>query len=292
MSRFPVPLRLGSPAARCPRCGALLIVLLVALLSHGVAGAKTPRELAQRIIEGSGLGQQIAQIPELLTQQLAALERDESTPPEVKALVGKMLLDAFQAKHLREHTITILLEQDANPERLQQVLGFLDAELGKRFTALAVAAGTPDAQAAIRDYAAGLAENPPAESRVILIARLERTTLSSAVAVEMTAALVEAMFRGLSAARPEAEALSEEQIMGVSDQVRQRLAPRMLQISLITMHYAYLTLSDQELEQALNFYESDVGQWYVQAMAAAFIGALTDSMERAATSIRQSDKEA
>jgi len=284
------------PPHRPPALGArglvLLVTLLTAVLAPCAAQAETPRELAEQIIEHSGFSQQIAQIPALLQQQLAAMERDESTPAEVKALVSKMLLDAFEAKRLRADTITILLEQDAHPERMKQVLAFLDSDLGKRLTALEVAAGTPEGQLAIRDYAAGLAEKPPVESRVILIARLERVTLSSALAVEMTAAMVEAMFRGLSAARPKDEALTEEQIMGVSDQVRQRLAPRMLQISLITMHYTYLELSDAELEQALTFYGSDVGQWYVQAMAASFLGALSDSMERAATGIHEKFNEA
>ena len=80
--------------------------------------------------------------------------------------------------------------------------------------------------------------------------------------------------------------------MGISDQVRQRLAPRMLQVSLITMHYTYRELGDEELEQALAFYASDLGQWYVQAMAAAFLGALSDSMERAAADIHEKFNEA
>lgn len=292
MTRHPDSLRPPRAVAAHPLISALLPVLLTALLASGIAAADGPRDLAEQIMDRSGFSQQLEEIPGLLAQQLAAMEQDESTPDGVKALVSTMLLDAFQTKRLRQHTVTIFLEQDATTERLTQVLGFLDSELGRRLTALEVAAGTPEAQPAIRDYAAGLAENPPAESRVILIANLERITLASPLATEMMAAMVEAMFRGLSAARPEEEALTEEQIMGVSDQVRQRLAPRMLQISLITMHYTYLELSDAELEQALKFYSSDVGQWYVQAMAASFLGALSDSMERAATDIHAKYKEA
>lgn len=292
MDHHPNPPHSRRPAAPGARGIALSAALLAMLFLPGATLAESPRGLAEQLLERSGFTRQIAQIPVLLEQQLAAMERDESTSAEVKALVSRMLLEAFQAKRLQEDTVTILLAQDASPERLKQVLDFLDSDLGKRLTALEVAASTPEGQLAIRDYAAGLAEQPPAESRVILIARLERITLSSALAVEMTAAMVEAMFRGLSAARPQEEALTEEQIMGVSDQVRQRLAPRMLQISLITMHYTYQELSDAELEQALSFYGSAVGQWYVQAMAASFLGALSDSMERAAAGIHEQYNEA
>ena len=146
-----------------------LAALLVGLFLPGTVPAESPRGLAEQLLERSGFSEQIAQIPLLLQQQLAALEQDESTSAEVQALVSGILLDTFEPKHLQEETVTNLLEQDARPERLRQVLGFLESALGRRLTALEVAAATPEGQRAIRDHAAGLAENPPAESRVILI---------------------------------------------------------------------------------------------------------------------------
>ena len=147
--------------------------------------------------------------------------------------------------------------------KMAKALAWYDSPLGKRITGLELAAlvfdGGPRA-------AADLENDRPSPRRLALIERLDAGGGASETTVDVTMAIVRSLTRAFQPALPAVRRLNPGQLEEELVRARNRTREQIRAACLVSMLLAYRTLSDRELEQYVQFVESEAGLWYMSVM--------------------------
>jgi len=146
---------------------------------------------------------------------------------------------------------------------MAKALAWYDSPLGKRITGLELAAlvfdGGPRA-------VADLENDRPSPRRLALIERLDAGGGASETTVDVTMAIVRSLTRAFQPALPAVSRLNPGQLEEALVRTRNRTLEQIRDACLVSMLLAYRTLSDHELEQYVQFVESEAGLWYMSVM--------------------------
>lgn len=239
---------------------------------------------AQEVLELSGFREQVEQIPALIQVQLQ--QRQNSLDPDVYAVVSRVLLESFRADSLYT-TVVQRFAADADPERLNAVLEWLRSPLAQKMIRLEVEAGTPEGQQKLKDYAAALQGNPPAQIRLALVKRLDEATRTTELAIATSASMVGAMMGTLQAQLPPEKRMDEAQVGKELSRMKAQLQAPMKNNTLVNFLFTYRSVSDEELTQYLSFWESETGRWFGRASSQAFLGAMAAASADAGKRIQE-----
>jgi hypothetical protein len=235
--------------------------------------------LLERVLERSGLKAQLEALGQEALEQfdegpqgdagwIAFLEanRDELRQMSVEAYDPKALLgamtDAFAARF--------------DEEKLRQLDTWLASPLAQRMTAVELAAqqASPEAMQAFFTQAE---QDPPAPRRVALIERLMETTDTTDSMIAALTAVVGGLARAFAGLCPLQVGDVEMEIRKLRElyfaQHREKFHEAALEMGLFT----YQEVSDEELAQYVEFYESELGQWFNRLA----VEGLTQGMGRA-----------
>jgi len=124
-----------------------------------------------------------------------------------------------------------------------------------------------------------------APRRLGLIERLDTGGGASETAVDATMALVRGLTRAFQPALPAVARLSRGQLEEEFAQVRNRTLEQIKYACLVAMFSAYRSLSEQELEQYVQFVESEAGQWYMSVMNSTLLTAVDVAAEATAVEL-------
>ena len=162
-------------------------------------------------------------------------------------------------------------QRDLETTRLQKALAWYGSPLGRRITeqelAALVSAGGAEALA-------DLDRNRPSARRLELIERLDAGGGASETTVDVTIAIVRSLTVAFQPGLPAVAGLSRDQLDRQIAQARGRTLEDMRRICMVSMLLAYRGLSDDELDQYVQFVESEGGRWYMSVMNSALLSAI------------------
>ena len=128
----------------------------------------------------------------------------------------------------------------------------------------------------------GLGHDRLAPRRLGLIERLDTGGGASETTVDVTMAILRSLTRAFQPAvtRPSSGQFEEE-----FAQARNRTLEQIKHACLVGMLSAYRSLSEQELEQYVQFVESEAGQWYMSVMNSTLVTAVDVAAEATAAEL-------
>jgi len=267
------------------RGSAIVAVVGAMLASSGIAAAATlehdrgapvaapadhraQARALDELLHRSGLKVQLESLTAGIRAQFVRAHRRQSGPDRIT--IDRIVAERFAAETLYTK-IRLEFQRNLEPAPLEKALAWYDSPLGKRITgqelAALVAAGGPEA-------VADLERNRPSSRRLELIERLDGGGGASETTVDVTVAIVRSLTVAFQPGLPAVAGLSRAQLDKQIAQARNRTLEDMRRLYRVSMLLAYRGLSDDELDQYVQFVESDAGQWYMSMMNSALLAAV------------------
>ncbi len=254
---------------------------VAALLAPLVASAQVDEAVAERLMRSSGLWDQLgstaagtrAGIEAAARNQLTALSADE-----VQRLL-QATDAAFAADTLRA-TVRTALAARVQASQVPALEGWLDGELGRRITALEIAASRPDrdSERVLRSGIQRLAEAP--ERRKRLVENLVESTRAAESITNMTINVAVAVQRGMANMRPELPMPPVATLREAFAAQRVQMLQAYRGMSQALFADMYHVLPDAELAAYLEFLRGAAGRDFLEATMLAMDQALVQAAER------------
>lgn len=233
--------------------------------------------LADALMEVSGLGMMLDQVPAGVEASLAA--RADEMPPEVRQALAHAMESAFGAEVLRADAAAALRD-GLQADRARAVIAWWREPLPERMRALDVASVAVTDEA-LQAFAARLDGSSPAfQERVELSIQYLRGTNALDMTMESIVAITKAIARGINQTQPEAERTSDAALDAAFDGMREQYAEPLAQSMVVRVLYSYRDVPTDELAAYLSFFETDLGRWYTSLMFKAFDRAFQGAGER------------
>jgi hypothetical protein len=263
---------------------ACVLAWCLGALAAAPARAQIDEAAAEQLMRQSGLWEQLgataagarAGIETAARHRLTALTEDELqrllkatdaafAPQTLRAAVRKALAERVPAAHLAP------------------LQAWLETELGRRITALEVAAARPerDSERAIRAGIARLDAAP--EARRKLIEQLVEASRAAESITSMTINVAVAVQRGMASVKPEGPVAPVATLRESFEAQRAQMLQAYGGMSQALFAEMYQALSDAELASYLEFLRSAAGRRFLEATMQAMEHALVEAAERLGT---------
>lgn len=250
-------------------------MLAWAALPLGV-GAQAPTHPAavDTLLEAAGIPGVVAGIEGVLRQQIGRQAPGLSAADAARLDAALSL--HFAPERLYAAVATRLAEH--GDARVQAAAEHLASEPVAASRALAASYAPP---LSFQEYATGLTDAPPSPARVQLALRLARAQGAASFYLTLSESLRGAAHTALRAVLP-----SLPRFQGVEPDVALQLLETQEQQTTVLFLHRYETIPDTLLAGWAAAYESDPGQWFVDALAAAVRDAILEAAEAAAGALR------
>jgi hypothetical protein len=235
-----------------------------------------PADFVNTVLDGFALRPWIANYIQT-TRLLSFLDKGRLAEIDVPAL-ELVLSRQFQPDAFYP-AIGDQLRKNYAPERLPTLVEWLHSPAARKFAELEERAYSPESRQALVDFAGSLSKTPPPEARLLLIHRLYDALRTCDMEVEATIALVHTTAQAIGPALPREKRYGARELDRALGSVKSRYRGIMKNARLVHYLFAYQEASDAELEQYVNFLESDSGKWLISAMDKGFFEA-TESISR------------
>lgn len=239
----------------------LRFIFMFSLLHTAVCfGAeRSPDQRWDSLMKRSGIHEQLNQLPAQIRESLARAHQQQSTlSDEEFAELTAIMQTSFDPDTMRRD-VKLHLQRSMTSSDVDGALRWLESALGQKITALEEAASRPEALAEMQREAPVLQKR---SERVALVARLEAAIRAVDAAVSMAENVGVAIAVSMTAHAPAAERPSDEQIKAQIEQQRPALRDAYQSFVLLSLLYAYQSLTDAELKQYIDFAESSIGKKY------------------------------
>lgn len=222
----------------------------------------------------------VAEIIELmglrrLTDEISRSARLAANGLDGTALTSELVADAmakgFQPEQLYEVAEEVFRGR-ASGVQLGAALAWLRSPIARRIEKAETGAGGARSDR----HTAALAMTPPTGDRVELLLRLDRASGTSEAAVEMQAAMMKALLKGLYPSSPDVNHAIERAL----EDARPRLARQTRARIQTSMHLMYHDVQDDELTEYVTFLESDNGEWLSRVLLKSLFAAMEHGARR------------
>src|SRR3990172_7354050 len=237
--------------------------------------------LVEEALQLSGAKKAIFQVQSQLQVQLR--RSPLAAGPGGQAVI-EIFVRHFQSDELYA-VITKSLLDNFYHERMLVLLPWLRSPLSKKFTQLEAEADAPGNEKDLEAFAQRLNDSGLAQERLALVRRLDEAVgLTDSVLDGATIAI-----QGMTKLNPEITSPRHLEQAELEKEL-QAAYPAVQQALLTTVLYAYRSVSDQELTQYVEFWESETGRWFNRVFRKALLHALKNATDEAADQIAKSGR--
>lgn len=240
-----------------------------------------PEKLVDQLIEHSGLGKQLAQIPEkvaLGVRQSSTKPRD----PEAVAEIEKIMGESFSADRFQKR-VRDTLKQDFDRKRVESLNKLLAAPQMKKLIELETRPLKGEELAA---YAKELSKSPLPPERVQVLNGLADSTRAPEFATGIVAGTTRAMMMGAVGG----DAATMAKFDAAFDKQKAKLAQAVRDATVLSFAYTYREVPDTELAEYAKFYASEDGRWLMDKVMGAILEEARASAEQAGIKMAEAAK--
>lgn len=256
----------------------LAYLFVLPVLLAGEAQAQDAAQLAQRLVERSGLAVQLQSVPKSFAEQMAAMRG--KAPDELVLALTEAGREAYRPEAMTQE-ITKILAETLKPDEMQRVLAWLETGVGRRLT-IAEERSASMNEESLQRFMEEMKANPPGAQRQKLIQEVLEVTSG----LEFGARLLEGMALGVAIGMDSTQpvqkragvALLRKQIEKVmpKEQVKEQLRAAMPAI----LGYTYREVSDADLAAYVEFLRTADGKRANDAITEAFTQAMVAASVR------------
>jgi len=226
-----------------------------------------------------------AQLPGIATSLGAEyLPRPGQLEARDGARVARIVAQHFVAERLYT-AIHQEFGRQADGHQLGAMAAWFRSPLGRRITALEIAASKPEAAPAIAAFAAGLKTSPATAARLELVQRLDWVSGTSEDTTDIALAMARSVARAAASAAPAERRMRPGLVERRVEEMRSQMAGTIGEGVLAQMLYVYGPLTDAELKAYIDFLASPHGRAYSRISHVALLRAVRDAADRTAIEI-------
>jgi hypothetical protein len=170
-------------------------------------------------------------------------------------------------------------------EQLNAMAAWFRSPLGRRITALEIAAAKPEAAPEIAAFAASLKKSPATAARLELVQQLDWVTGTSDDTTALALAIAGSVARAAAVATPAERRPRAGLVDRRVEEMRGQMATGIGETVLTQMLYVYSPLTDAELKAYVEFLASPQGRIYSRTSHTGLLRAVRESADRTATEI-------
>jgi len=177
------------------------------------------------------------------------------------------------------------VRRHVDAKQLDEMAAWFRSRLGRKVTALEIAASKPEAAPKIAAFAAALKTSPAPPARLDLVQRLEWVTGASQETTDLVLAVAGSLTRAAAAATPAERRARVGLVERGVEEMRGRMAPTIAEGVLAQMLYVYEPLTDAELKSYVDFLASPPGRAYGRVAHGALLRVVREVADRTAVEI-------
>ena len=239
----------------------------------------TEPSTVDEIFELSGMRPQLPAIARTLGAEY--LPRPGQLAERDTALVAQIVARQFAPERFYA-VIRDDFRRRVDQRQLDAMAVWFRSPLGRKITALEIAASNPDAAPKIAAFAAGLKTSPAAAPRLDLVQRLDWVTGTSQETTDLTLAIAGSAARAAAAVTPAERRARAGLVERRLEEMRGQMALAVAENVLAQMLYVYAPLSDAELKQYVDFLASPPGRSYGRIAHSALLRVVREVADRTA----------
>ncbi|MGD8228053.1 MAG: DUF2059 domain-containing protein [Desulfobacteraceae bacterium] len=228
-------------------------------------GAQDKEARILELWELSGLQKQVAQLDDLSVAGLNEQYQAGRMPTQVYEYLVPLLKDAYQADRIKRQLLA-RFEKSLDPACIEAVLNWLQSPLGRKITKLEEGASTPEGVRAMTVYAAMIQSDPPPQTRLRLVKRLDEAIKATDLMLDMATITVNETMNGVVAAMPQQLDMDPATLSRHLKTHREEMRKQFQKAVKTSFLYAYQPLSNEELEEYIAFAESEHGRRYHEVL--------------------------
>jgi hypothetical protein len=234
-------------------------------------------------MELSGMNDQIRQLPLILSAELSQV-KDKFQISQVKDKVTLELFSSLEQetlkawdpeKFLRE--ISRQVEKRLDIKRMQEILMWLESDLGKKITAIEKDSTTPEGMRGMKESATLFEKTPASKNRLDLVQKFLEASNSVKLLVNMKISGAIAILTGVNSVLPVEMKTDNDKIKEQIEGLRPKIEEEVRRAAIQENLYVYRTLKDEEFQRYVEFSESKSGRSYHDVT----FEAIKDAMQRA-----------
>jgi hypothetical protein len=256
-----------------PRMATTLAALVSILPAVGVAAIEEP--IARQIYSASSTRQQLESVASQVAADVRGVAEDSQRPLPVAATDMEAAARRAYATDAMEKTVIAEMKAQLQPAEAQEILAWFASPLGRNFTALVIAAGQPEEQAKLQQFAQAISNNPPPEDRLALMESLQTcqrlTEGSTQLLLNMNSASAIALLDN------PLDENAVRSVRGSLEEERPRLTGEVGALMLVLLTYSYRDVSNEDVQKYVAFCNSPAGASYYRTMVSAFDRALRNA---------------
>jgi hypothetical protein len=243
----------------------LLLMFIVSWLPITVYAQIQNDSQIQELYVKSGLEKQLEQLPFVIQatfEQASQADKNiQKLPKNISSIIKASIQEAFKPTSLKEAVLAEMREK-LTAQDIKKVLDWLDSPLGKKCTQLEEAASTPEALAKMQQYAARIQNSPPTAERLNILRKLDSAVKSTESGVDIAINSQIAIALATSSTLPLEQRRSLESISRELEKNRPQLEAMVRSQVLLSYLYTYQSLTEDEIQQYIEFAASPAGSKY------------------------------
>jgi Uncharacterized protein conserved in bacteria (DUF2059) len=256
----------------------LAYLFVLSVLLAGAAQAQDAAQLAQRLVERSGLAVQLQSVPKSFQDQMAAMRGQ--APDELVLALSEAGREAYKPEAMAQE-IAKALAETLKPDEMRPVLAWLETGVGRRVTVAEERSSAMD-EASLQRYMEELKAKPPGEQRRKLIEEVLEVTSG----LEFGARLLEGMALGVAIGMDSTQPVQKRAGIALLRKQIEKVMPKelvkaQLRVAMPAMLlYTYREVSDADLAAYVEFLRSADGKRANDAITEAFTQAMVAASVR------------
>ncbi|RLA31395.1 MAG: hypothetical protein DRR15_13310 [Gammaproteobacteria bacterium] len=232
----------------------------------------------EKLLSASGAGDQLLGFQDEVLSGLEEGQKKTSgalSDDEYAALRG-LFQNQFASTRLHED-VTRIMQERWSAAYAESAMDWLNSSLGVNITEKESLSSSPEWQKTIAEYAETEAFSRQKESRLALIENLDEATGATEIFVDLFIAMRFSIMMGMSLADSELQELKLSELRTQVESERDEMVLPIKEYIKTSYLYMYRDFSDDDIQQYINFLESDAGRWYVTVLSDAIAEALINA---------------
>jgi len=245
---------------------------LMAMITFNVhAKSQVSDAQVNELLQKSGSARALESLPMQMSgisQQMLMSTGDQKAAEFMSGALDKTLDPSALISDLKSH-----IKNNVTAAQMNDILGWLNTDLAGKIVSAELQATDPQFQQLFLEYMAQLQSTPPSQERTQAVVAFVKNSQMVELTTNMMFSMMKNMFDGFKSLNPEKPQLGD-MLDAQLEQMKTSMKPMIEQQIVMSSYFIYKDISEQELAEYGNFYQSPTGKVYIETM----MGGIAEAM--------------
>ncbi|MBN1897756.1 MAG: hypothetical protein JW827_03180 [Spirochaetes bacterium] len=238
-------------------------------------------KMIRELLEESGTPQQIEAIPNVVRGLIPLQMAAQGVRSD--AQVAGFFQSAFDKYFLVDDMLKIVgaeFKKNNVQNYAEKCLTWMKSDLGKKITEMEIEGSKPEAAFGLLAYTMQIQDSPVDEDRKELAKAMVKVLDISERGVKKSEVIFKKMAEGINKGLPKKRKLPPATINMITEQVKNSVNRQIEPVMVTSVLYIYKDLSDDEMEEYIEFLKTPHGQWFNNNILEGLLKAMEGEAEK------------